>query len=1068
VALRGVSGSLVSKALLDEESTRAGASGELRRVIKAAAERLGPASASRHVFDALALPLLRHFGFEWSVASDSASAVVAVLNGHPTHTAIVAVTGWGADLRELRETTTRSCHMPHRWWVGTNGRTLRVLDASRAYTRRALDFDVLLVGHDDTSLEALQRVFEGSPATPLAGLRELVSRSERHRTAVGRSLQRGVERALDALVRGFTSRQRRPIAHEAAVADALTVVYRILFLLFAEARGLVPAWHPIYRDSYTIESLRPRVESGQPAAGLWQTLQAIARLAHGGCRAGTLTVVPFNGRLFSPSTAPLAESLTIDDRLVRDVLLAVTTEGAGDRRARISYSDLGVEQLGAVYEHVLDSASAAGSTSTTPPLRRDTGVRKSTGTFYTPRSITEYLVRRTLAPLARGRSADDILALRVIDPAMGSGAFLVAACRYLAVAYEEALVSGDSVARGEITDADRAAFRRTVASRCLYGVDLNPTAVQLARLSLWLCTLAADRPLTFLDHHLRAGNSLAGARAIDLGRQPPGCGRRRRAEVLPLFDSAALCEDVGPVVERRVDIARQPDDSAIVVRRKERMIDDLLGDRGPLGRWRAVADAWCAAWFWPDDVPAVGPREWPSLSGAIHGQPSELPSQLLKDWRTAARAAAERERFFHWELEFPEVFFDERGHPLEAAGFDAVIGNPPWAAARALTRFARESGCYPLQGDGHANLYQLFAERMLQLAAPSRRVGMLMPGGLFADQGCSRLREALFDTCSIDASVGFDNHEGIFPIHRGMKFVLLTATRGGSTVELPSRIGLRAPADLDDMPDEGPIDNSVKVPMTLVRRFSGTSLAVPELGTLTDRAIVAKVLASIPPLGSEDGWHVSFRRELNATEDCGHFGRQGWPVLEGKLLEPFVVRRTEASQFIDPVVARRLLGPHAGRPRLGYREVASATNRVTLIAAMLPAHTVTTHTIFCLREPLAIDEQLCLCAILNGFVANYFVRLRGGTHVPASAMHHVPAPHVSRGTRRFERIVSGARHLAAHPEDSRTSASLHAATARAYGIDAADLRHILSTFPLVPEAERSAVLAAFSAEEDAV
>ena len=313
---------------------------------------------------------------------------------------------------------------------------------------------------------------------------------------------------------------------EAALADALTIVYRILFLLFAEARGLVPQWHPVYRESYTIESLRPLAEGGGAPAGLWQALQAIARLAHRGCTAGTLRVVPFNGRLFAPSAAPLADSFVLDDRVARDVLLAVTTRPAADRRERITYADLGVEQLGAVYERVLDYApSAADGAVTLMP----SGRRKDTGTFYTPRAMTEYLVRRTLAPLVRGRAPEGILALRVVDPAMGSGAFLVAACRYLAAAYEDALIAEGTLTRADVTPADRAAFRRAVAQRCVYGVDLNPTAVQLARLSLWLCTLAADRPLTFLDHHLRAGNTLAGARAADIARQPPGPGRRARS-----------------------------------------------------------------------------------------------------------------------------------------------------------------------------------------------------------------------------------------------------------------------------------------------------------------------------------------------------------------------------------------------------------------------------------------------------------------------------------------------------------------------------------------------------------
>ena len=1002
-------------------------------------------------------PLLHYFELKWSITIDSTAAIVAVVDDLKG-SAIIATGGWDADLRELRRCTSTAADRSCRWWIGANGATLRLLDASRAYTRRTLDFDVPLLADDDRGIGALRHVLQSSIQEPFSTLDALVTRSERHRHAVGRSLQAGVERALEGLVEGFTARRRRPIPRDAVMADALTVVYRLLFLLFAEARGLVPAWHPIYRESYTIESLRPAVESGRSSTGLWQALQAISRLAHRGCRAGSLTVVPFNGRLFSPSAAPLADSLAIDDGIVRDVLLAVTTDRAGDRRARISYADLGVEQLGAVYERVLDPVSS----------KSGGGVRKATGTFYTPRSITEYLVRRSLAPVVRGRSPDQLLRLRVADPAMGSGAFLVAACRYLAAAYEDALIAEGSVTRGDISNTDRAAFRRLIATRCLYGVDLNPTAVQLARLSLWLCTLAADRPLTFLDHHLRAGNSLAGARSLDLARQPPGAGQRKRATPLPLFDDTNLAGDIRTVVERRVEIAKQPDDSAGIVREKERAIDELNGDRGPLAGWRALADSWCAAWFWPDDVAAIGGREWPSLAAALQGRSSGLPDRLLRSWREAVQRATDRERFFHWELEFPEVFFEMDGAPRENAGFDAVVGNPPWTAARSLTRFARESGCYPLQGDGHANLYQLFAERMLQLASQTGRVGMLVPAGLLADQGCGRLRATLFERCSIDAALIFDNHDAIFPIHRGMKFVLLTATRGASTRELPSRTGLRSPADLDDVPDEGPIGAEVRVPTALVRRFSGAGLAVPELRTEIDRAIVATVLATTPALGSADGWHVTFGRELNATDDRGHFGRSGWPILEGKLLDPFVVRTNEATQFIEPDAARRLLGSRAGRPRLAYREVAASTNRLTLIAAMLPASTVTTHTIFCLREQLPLEEQWCLCGLLNSFVANYLVRLRGGIHVPAAVMHHLPIPRPADERHTLERVAQWSKHLAKHPDDGETLAMLHAESARAYRIRLPELRHILSTFTLVSEAERSAVLAAFSTGGDAI
>src|SRR6185436_9930981 len=147
---------------------------------------------------------------------------------------------------------------------------------------------------------------------------------------------------------------------------------------------------------------------------LWQGLQAISRLAHTGCAAGDLLVTAFNGRLFSPRHTPLAEQRRIPDAILRDILLALATTRTADGRRRISYHDLGVEQLGSVYERVLEYEPRSNGA-----LTRTSTRRKSTGSFYTPRSLTEFLVRRTLAPLVDGRSADDILSLRILDPAMG-------------------------------------------------------------------------------------------------------------------------------------------------------------------------------------------------------------------------------------------------------------------------------------------------------------------------------------------------------------------------------------------------------------------------------------------------------------------------------------------------------------------------------------------------------------------------------------------------------------------------------------------------------------------------
>ena len=1066
MALKGISGSLASLDLLGELGGEDAGTGRLRTILAAARHSLGPASSARQVVDLLVVPLLCELGMEAVVLHDGSEAVRLSASIHGRVLASLSTGGWNADLRRLRETTARSGHAGYRWWMGANGATLRLMDVSRGYSQRAIDFDLDRIEADERALSVLRRLFSGPPANPFVTLETLVRETEQHRAAVGRSLQTGVEDALTRLVGGFArGSKRRPVVPDAALADALTIVYRILFLLFAEARGLVPQWHPTYRDSYTIESLRPAAEGQAPPAGLWSALQAIARLAHRGCTAGTLRVVPFNGRLFAPAAAPLADSFVLDDRVAREVLLAVTTRPAADRRERITYADLGVEQLGAVYERVLDyEPSVSGGTVTLMP----SGRRKGTGTFYTPRSMTDYLIRRTLAPLVRGRTPEGILSLRVVDPAMGSGAFLVAACRYLAAAYEDALIAEGSLARTDIRAAERAAFRRAVAQRCIYGVDLNPTAVQLARLSLWLCTLAADRPLTFLDHHLRAGNTLAGARAVDVARQPPGPGRRRPSVPLPLFESDDLAHRLASTVGPRLTLAREPDDSAAIVHRKERVIEGLLGAAAPLAAWRAVADAWCAAWFWPAGVDRVTSRAWPALSASLRGGVSGLPARLERQWRAAASAVAARERFFHWELEFPEVFFDERGEPRDHAGFDAVVGNPPWAAARELTAFSRESGCYTLQGQGHANLYQLFAERMLQLAAPAGRVGMLMPSGLLSDHGCAPLRQHLLERCTVDAVIGFDNRDALFPIHRGVRFSLLTASNGGATGDLQARTGLRSADVLDDVPDQGAVPGSVRIPLTLVRRFSGSGLAIPELPQPRDREILARVLSAAPHLGSAEGWQARFGRELNATDDQEHFGPAGMPVLEGKLVDAFAARVEDARQFVDPLVARRLLGGRSrvGRPRLGYREVAASTNRMTLIAAIIPAACVTTHTIFCMREPATESLHWFLCGVFNSFVANYLVRLRGGTHVPASVIHQLPVPAPARDSETFTAIVRLSRAAAAGPRDATPRAELQARVTRAYGLDEPDFVHVLATFPLVPEDERNAALHAFRRVRD--
>ena len=1058
------------KGLLDEPG-RAAARRRVAAWHTPLRRELGPATGLRTLFDRLAVPLVSHLGYRALLDAGlhaRPDALRAILESHKRPVATLIVTAWGQDPSSAwRDAVRQGIAHGLRWCFCLTGPALRSVDTLRTYARQHVEFDLeIAIDHDRTFAVfwGLLRAEAMNPSDhdgrPL--LERAIEISERHRTAVRVSLQAGVNDALAHLGKAFSSVTTRA----AGFNEALIVIYRILFLLFAEARGLVPGWHPIYRDGYTIEALRRPIETFPRPRGLWETLQAISRLAHRGCRIGTLRVTPFNGRLFSPTESPLADRVPLDDGAVRQALLALTTRPSRAGRQRIAYGDLGVEQLGGVYERVLDLDPAG------------TNRRKTTGSFYTPRPLTEFLVRRTLAPLVHDASPERILSLRILDPAMGSGAFLVAACRYLAIAYESALTRHDGLSADDVSDDDRAGFRREIAQRCLYGVDLNPMAVQLGRLSLWLATLSADRPLTFLDHRLRAGNSLVGATPYDLAREP---ARRTRQSSgpLPLFDDPATNEELRHTIAARHAIANEPGDTLAQVRAKEQALARLDQETHDLARWKRACDLWCSAWF--RDGHTRPPFH--ALMDAIFDRGS-LPTRVSAPLLEEARTIAERERFLHWTLEFPEVFF---GDADVAKGFDAIVGNPPWemlrgdlgaqssretsrTAAARLTVFARGSGVYALRGNGHANLYQLFLERMLCLLRQGGRLGVILPSGLATDQGTAPLRRALLERSSIDTFVSFENRDGVFPIHRSLKFLLLSATTSGETATLPCRFGVRNPEALDDLPELGPDPAAIPINRRLIARVSGEDLAIPDVRCALDVDVLAQIAFTTPALGDTDGWNVQFGRELNATDDRGHFhaarqrgGEHDLPVIEGKHLAPFVVnvgasrlriRADAAAALVDPARTFR-------RMRLAYRDVAAATNRLTLIAALVPAGTITTHTLFCLKNALTEDCQRYLCAIFNSYVANYLVRLRVNTHVTTGIIDRLPVPKPPQDSLPFIELASLGASLSGNPTDAGLHARLQAAVACVYALDRKQFRHILDTFPLVPIADRDAAMRCF-------
>ena len=245
-----------------------------------------------------------------------------------------------------------------------------------------------------------------------------------------------------------------------------------------------------------------------------------------------------------------------------------------------------------------------------------------------------------------------------------------------------------------------------------------------------------------------------------------------------------------------------------------------------------------------------------------------------------------------------------------------------------------------------------------------------------------------------------------------MRFVLVTAAVGRPTTQVACRFGVTRVEELD--PATEPSARLVLTRRLLTRLSGDDDLGVPELTTARDLAIVERIASETPWLGSPRGWHVQFGRELNATDDSGAFtGFSGSatarPVLEGKQLDPFRVfpERSRFELALDSAASARV----PRRARLAYRDIASATNRLTLIAAIVPARCVTTHTLFCLKTPLPLDAQHVLCALLNSFVANYLVRLRVNTHVSASLLARVPVPLVEENDPAFTQLATLSRAL---------------------------------------------------------
>lgn len=439
--------------------------------------------------------------------------------------------------------------------------------------------------------------------------------------------------ALQLLLTSFEAAARRD--GEVAVREGLlTVVLRLSFTLHAEARGLLPVEHLIYAGNFGVNGLLDALVGDADAHGdtmdqrfgAWPRLLELFRALYFGLEQGDLSITPHRGKLFDPEQHSFLGEWAPDDSVVLRVLRRLSFVGG----QRLDYSALEEEQLGNIYEASMGQQ------------------RRRTSSHYTPRSLSGPIVRRTLEPLLAARpNSEDLLDLQICDPAMGAGAFLLESCRFLAGHVVEAWLREGSLdaAAGE----DLAL--RMVAQRCLLGVDKNPLAVELAKLSLWLLTRGRGQPFTFLDHRLEVGDSLVGL---------------SRAQILAL------------------DWARDQETNAQM---------GIAADETPHSRERLrdVGDIVLSSWFFPFDGPEeLSPEFLFGTTKVTDKHRRECLARLRKElnvWLTSADSSALPEplevrrklvrecvRPMHWEIEFPEV-----------TSVDAVVGNPPFSGKNGIT-----------------------------------------------------------------------------------------------------------------------------------------------------------------------------------------------------------------------------------------------------------------------------------------------------------------------------------------------------------------------------------------------
>jgi len=858
----------------------------------------------------------------------------------------------------------------HKWGILSNGHKIRILrDFHHSITKGYLEFD--LEGIFETASLSDFRVmfillhrtrfenqYEQDSSEDKCILETIYEKSQETGIEVGNKLRDQVRNAIESLGNGFIqnidTENLETDYPKHLYEEILNIIYRILFLLFAEQKGWLPIKNEVYAKTYSINALRELSERAElindEHDDLWAGLKITFKLVSKGY---TFTdgdhVNAFGGQLFSEKKINTSYQYRLKNKFLLTAIKELSYFEQDKVKHKINYATLAIEALGSVYESLLDyeprinkeEEQINGKLYPKGAFILDdrSTERKTTGSYYTDSRLVAQLIDSALVPVienainekeSQKEMEEAILDLNVCDMAMGSAAFLVAALNKMG----EELAK---IRKGEEelpTEEQLREAKRDVLQNCIYGVDINPMAVELAKFSLWITASMPNFPLSFLDHKLKCGNSLIGATSELIKKgipveaynpvtldEPEICRQLKEKvkkelkqienevnEPNNLYKSYADERRKEQLEAKRKKIYDSEQEDVDVIEELEEEYHKLIEEEKKYKDW-LLANAWTSAFFINKENSELS--IYPTNYTLIAINENEL---ILSEIINAINEIADRFKFFHWHLEFPFVF--------DKGGFDCILGNPPWevwelkekeffsnldrniieaksGAERKrlilnlqssnkelfnkyeleknksdnIGKFFNHSGNYYLTAHGKLNLYSLFADRTFKNISKKGRIGLILPSGIATDDNTKFFFQEIINEKRLISLCDFENKQRLFHnVHLSYKFCLLTLSGFRSKSEIDFCFFLTNPQQL--------LDRSRHFTLTEeeLSSLNPNTLNCPVFRSNKDAVIVKRTYKSHNVLLNEktniNDWKIDLKVMLNMTTASNLFIKQ--------------------------------------------------------------------------------------------------------------------------------------------------------------------------------------------------